>query len=130
MSEETIDREAILTALENVEEKKLDTIQLLEDLIVISERANDKKNVERWNDEIYKIIDATDKEISSVKEFLAFSSRKPSSPVPDKHVQAKQQELPPFVDYNLPPENPEAAPKSFFSQSKQPASASADRKVQ
>ena len=44
MSKETIDREAILTALENVEEKKLDTIQLLEDLIVIYERANDKKN--------------------------------------------------------------------------------------
>ena len=39
MSEETIDREAILTALENVEEKKLDAIQILEDLIVIYERA-------------------------------------------------------------------------------------------
>ena len=130
ISEETIDREAILTALENVEEKKMDTIQLLEDLIVIYERANDKKNVERSNDEIDKTIEAMDKEISSVKVFLACSSRKPSSPVPDKHVQAKQKELPPFVDYNLPPGNPQATPKSFFSQSKQPASASADRKLE
>ena len=61
MSEEKIDREAILTALENVEEKKLDAIQLLEDLIVIYERTNYKKNVERSNDEIDKIIDATKK---------------------------------------------------------------------
>jgi len=42
MSEETIDREAILTALENMEEKKLAAIQILEDLVVIYERANDK----------------------------------------------------------------------------------------
>ena len=42
MSEETIDREAILTALENMEETKLAAIQILEDLVVIYERANDK----------------------------------------------------------------------------------------
>ena len=47
MSDETIDREAILIALENVEEKKMDAVQLLEDLIVIYDRANDTKNVER-----------------------------------------------------------------------------------
>jgi len=64
MSDEPINREAILTALENVEEKKLDAIQILEDLIVIYERTNDKKNVERSNDEIDKIIKATDKEIA------------------------------------------------------------------
>ena len=54
MSEEAIDIEAILTALENVEEKKLDAIQILEDLIVIYDRENDKKkkNVEGSNDEI------------------------------------------------------------------------------
>ena len=86
----------------------MDTIQLLEDLIVIYERANDKKNVERSNDEIDKVIDATDNEISSVKDFLTCSSRKPSSTVPDKHVQAKQQELPPHV------ENPEASSKSLL----------------
>ena len=89
-----------MTALENVEEK------ILEDLIheVIYERANDKKNVERSNDEIDKIIDATDKEIPSVKDFLACSSRKSSSTVPDKQVGAEQQELPP-LDCNLPPKN-------------------------
>ena len=123
MSEETVDRKAILTTLENMEEKKLDAIQILEDLIVIYERANDKKNIERSNDEIEKIIDATDKEISSVKDFLASYSQKPLSTVPDKHVQAKQQELPP-LDNNLPPKNPEAASMPFFSQSKQPSSAS------
>ena len=32
MLEETVDREAILIALENVEEKRLDAIQILEDL--------------------------------------------------------------------------------------------------
>ena len=49
--------------------------------------------------------------------------------VPDKHMEAKQQELPP-LDNNLPLKNPEAAPKPFFSQSKQPSSASADRKLE
>ena len=44
---ETFDREAILIALENVEEKKMDAAQILEDLIVIYEGTNDKKNVER-----------------------------------------------------------------------------------
>lgn len=42
----TIDREAISTALENAEGKKLDAIQILEDLKVIYEGANDKKYVE------------------------------------------------------------------------------------
>lgn len=129
LSDEPIDRKAILTALENVEEKKLDAIQVLEDLIVIYERANDKKNVERSNDEIDKIIEATDKEIASVKDFLSSSSREPSSTIPDKHVEAKQQELPP-LEYNLPPKNPEATPKPFFSESKQPPSSSADRKLE
>ena len=36
MSDESIDREAILVALENVEEKKMDAVQILEDLIVIN----------------------------------------------------------------------------------------------
>ena len=44
-------------------------------------------------------------------------------------MQAKQQELPP-LDYNLPPKNPEAALTPFLSQSKQPSSASADRKLE
>ena len=127
MSDETIDREAILIALENVEEKKMDAVQILEDLIVIYERVNDKKNVERSNEEIDKIIEATDKEIASVKDFLSSSSQKPSSTASDKHVEAKQ--LPPLDD-SLPPKNPEATAKPFFSQSKQPPSTSADRKLE
>ena len=104
-------------------------IQILEDLIVIYERTNDKKNVERSNDEIDKIIEATDKEIAPVKDFLSSSSQKPSSPVPDKHVEAKQQELP-QLEHNLPPKSPGAPLKPFFSQSKQPPSLSADRKLE
>ena len=65
---------------------------MLDDLIVIYERKNDRKNVKRSNDEIDKMIEATDKNIASVKDFLS-SSRKQSSPVPDKRVKAIQQEL-------------------------------------
>ena len=70
---------------------------------------NDKKNVERSNDEIDKIIEATDKKIAFVKDFFSSSSRKPPPTVsPDKHVETKQ--LPPLDD-SLPPKNPEASPK-------------------
>ena len=124
---ETIDREAILIALENVEEKKMDAVQILEDLIVIYEGTNDKKNVERSNEEIDKIIEATDKEIALVKDFLSSPSQKPPPTVPDKHVETKQL-LP--LDDSLPPKNPEASPKPFLSQSKQPPSSSADRKLE
>ena len=102
----------------------MDAVQILEDLIVIYERVNDKKNVERSNEEIDEIIEATDKEIASVKDLLSSSSRKPSSTASDKHVEAKQ--LPPLDD-SLPPE---ATAKPFFSQSKQPPSTSADRKLE
>ena len=105
----------------------MDAVQILEDLIVIYERVNDKKNVERSNEEIDKIIEATDKEISSVKDFLSSSSsRKPSSTASDKHAEAKQL---PSLDDSLTPKNPEATAKPFFSQSKQPPSSSADRKL-
>ena len=76
---EDVDKEAILLALETVEEKRLDAIQILEDLIIIYAKRGDKKNVDRSNDEIDKIIEATDKEITAVKDFLSFLSRKPSS---------------------------------------------------
>ena len=126
MSDETIDREATLIALENVEEKKMDAVQILKDLIVICKKVNYKKNVERSNEEIDKIIKATDKEIASVKDFVSSSSQKPSSTVSDKHVEVKQ--LP--LDDRLLPKNPEATAKPFFSQSKQPPSSSADRKLE
>ena len=72
MSEEDVDKEAILLALETVEEKRLDAIQILEDLIIIYVKRGDKKNVDRSNDEIDKIIEATDKEITAFKDFLSF----------------------------------------------------------
>ena len=75
MSEE----DAILLAFETVEEKRLDGIQILEDLIIIYVKRGDKKNVDRSNDVIEKIIEATDKEIAGVKDFLSFLSIKPSS---------------------------------------------------
>ena len=46
----------------------------------LCQATGDKKNVDRSNDEIDKIIEATDhKEIAAVKDFLSFLSRKPSS---------------------------------------------------
>ena len=78
------DREAILTAFENVMKSKWMLYNFSKSWQLFT-RSRVKKNVERSNDEIDKIIEATDKEISSVKDFLS-SSRKPSSQVPDKHV--------------------------------------------
>ena len=45
MTEETIDRDVILTALEETEEKKMETIQIVEDLVVLYEKKGDKRNV-------------------------------------------------------------------------------------
>lgn len=58
-------------------------------MIVIYERVNDKKNVERSNDEIDKIIKVIDKEIVLVKDFFFFFFRKLSSIVFDKYVEVK-----------------------------------------
>ena len=74
------DREAILTAFENVMESKWMLYNFSKSWQLFT-RSRVKKNVERSNDEIDKIIEATDKEISSVKDFLSSSSRKPSSQV-------------------------------------------------
>ena len=93
-SKETIDREAILTALKNMEKKKLDAIQSLENLIPVV--------IYEWANKTHKTIEATDEEIASVRDFLSSFSQKLSSTVPDKHVEAKQQELP-WLHYNLPP---------------------------
>ena len=131
MSDEPTDREAILIALENVEDKTLDAIDLLKDMVVVYEGQNAKKNVDRSNDEydINKIIEATDGENGSLKEFLSSSSRKPSSPVSDKLVESKQQESPP-LEYNSPSKNPEETPQPLLLPTKQPPSSSADRKLE
>ena len=46
MTDETIDRDAILTTLEDTEEKQMETIQIVEDLVVLYEKKDDKRNVE------------------------------------------------------------------------------------
>lgn len=57
-------------------------------MIVDYKGQNDKKNIEGSNDEINKIIKATDKEIASAKDFLSSSSQKQSPPVPHKYVES------------------------------------------
>ena len=71
MAEESVNIDAILTTLEDTEEKMLDVIQLLEDLLVIYEKNGDKQNLARTEEEIDKVAKDTDKEISRVKDFLA-----------------------------------------------------------
>ena len=52
----------ILTALEDTEEKrKMETIQIVEDLVVLHETKGDKRNVERSEDEIDKEVEDADK---------------------------------------------------------------------
>ena len=72
-------KKQVLLALETTEEKILDAIHILEDFLIIYVMRSDKRNVERSNDEIDKIIEATDKETAAVKTFLSFLSRKPAS---------------------------------------------------
>ena len=71
MAEESVNIDAILTTLEDTEEKMLDVIQLLEDLLVIYEKNGDKQNLARTEEEIDKVAKDTDKENSRVKDFLA-----------------------------------------------------------
>ena len=79
MTEETIYRDAILTALEEREEKKMETIQIVEDLVVLYEKKVDKRNVECSKDEIDKVIEDTDKQVANVKDFLSsFLQKTPS----------------------------------------------------
>ena len=76
MSEESVNIDTILTTLEDTEEKMLDVIQLLEDLVVIYEKNGDKQNLARTKEEIDKVAKDTDKEISRVKDFLASQTKK------------------------------------------------------
>ena len=76
MSEESVNINAILTTLEDTEEKILDVIQLLEDLVVMYEKNGDKHNLASTKEEIDKIAKDTDKEISRGKVFLASRTKK------------------------------------------------------
>ena len=77
MSGEEADIEtAILIALENTEEKRLDVAQVLEDLIVLYRTTGDKQSVTRAEAELNKVMEDTDTEIATVREFLSsFTSR-------------------------------------------------------
>jgi len=55
MSEEPINMESILFTLEDIEEKMLDVIQLLEDLAVTYEKNGDKQNLAHTAEEIDKV---------------------------------------------------------------------------
>ena len=79
MSEESVNIDAILTTLEDTEEKTLDVIRLLEDLVVMYEKNGDKQNLAHTEEEINKDAKDTDKEISRVKDFLA--SRRKKAPI-------------------------------------------------
>ena len=76
MSEESVNIDAILTTLEDTEEKTLDVIRLLEDLVVMYEKNGDKQNLAHTEEEINKVAKDTDKEISRVKDFLASRTKK------------------------------------------------------
>ena len=76
MAKESVNIDAILTTLEDTEEKMLDVIQLLEDLVVTYEKNGDKQNLARTEEEIDKVAKDTDKEISRVKGFLASRTKK------------------------------------------------------
>ena len=76
MAKESVNIDAILATLEDTEEKMLDVIQLLEDLVVTYKKNGDKQNLARTEEEIDKVAKDTDKEISRVKGFLASRTKK------------------------------------------------------
>ena len=97
--------------------------------------------MERSNDEIDKIIEATDKEIGTVKDFLSLFSRKllpqvsasSKSVAPDVHAVSKQKEREERapLEYDLPqPQKSEETPMSSSLQPRQPLNLSADRKFE
>ena len=125
MTKETIDRDAILAALEETEEKKMETIQIGEDLVVLYEKKGDKRNVERSEDEIDKVIEDTDKQVANVKDFLSsFLQKTPSLPSSDssmsefkggnvpKLIEAKKK-LPPSTYELLNPRKSDEIPREY-----------------
>ena len=65
----------------------METIQIVEDLVVLYEKKGDKRNVERSEDEIDKVIEDTDKQVADVKDFLSsFLQKIPSLPSSDSSM--------------------------------------------
>ena len=103
MAEESVNIDAILTTLEDTEEKMLDVIQLLEDLVVMYEKNGDKQNLARTEEEIDKVAKDTDKEISRVKDFLASRTKKAPIGSASSEIDFEDEKAPkPKKTYELP----------------------------
>ena len=79
MSREVTDIEELLTALEATQEKNLDVLQVLEDLIAIYQSKVDEQSLKRAEAEVEKVTTDTDREIAMVKEFFTSLTLKASS---------------------------------------------------
>ena len=71
MFEEDVDRAMVLLALETFYRGKIGCDRDFSELILIYVKQGDKKNVDRSNEEIDKIMEFMDKEIGTVKDFLS-----------------------------------------------------------
>ena len=78
ISGEVTDVEELLTALEATQEKNLDVLQVLEDLIVVYQSKGDEQSLKRAEAEMEKVTTDTDREIATVKEFLTSLTLKTS----------------------------------------------------
>ena len=78
VSREVTDIEELLTALEATQEKNLDVLQVLEDLIVIYQLKVDEQSLKRAEAEVEKVTTDTDREIAMVKEFFTSLTLKAS----------------------------------------------------
>ncbi|XP_015758006.1 PREDICTED: uncharacterized protein LOC107337382 [Acropora digitifera] len=79
VSREVTDIEELLTALEATQEKNLDVLQVLEDLIVIYQSKVDEQSLKRAEAEVEKVTTHTDREIAMVKEFFTSLTLKAST---------------------------------------------------
>ena len=78
MSREVTDVDELLSTLEATQEKNLDVLQVLEDLIVIYQSKGDEQSLKRAEAEMEKVTTDTDREIATVKEFLTSLTLKAS----------------------------------------------------
>ena len=90
------DIEELLTALEATQEKNLDVLQVLEDLIVIYQSKVDEQSLKRAEAEVEKVTTDTDREIAMVNEFFTSLALK-ASPMSDAEFQGDPLEENVFV---------------------------------
>ena len=77
MSEEIVDKNAILQSLENYEEKHSQTLEVIEMLISVYVQASDDNNVRKFEDELAVVSSEASKDIASVKAFLSMTLKRP-----------------------------------------------------